>query len=220
MITGLITAARTYAEAVTGRSLASKDYIMTLDSFPYYIDSVSSQEAYPPSYYALPRYSTTLWNYSQMLKLSCAPVTDVSSIVYIDVDGDPQTLLPGIDFIVDYAAENCRIFTLPGAFWPPTEYVTNAVIVNFTAGYDPDPTAILTIEAADLESLPTPPDQQASYTLAIGIPMTTHTALMMLVGHWYFNREPVAGGSVGSVPIHIDALLASDSVFDFSSTRG
>src|SRR5713226_3401115 len=79
----LITAAREAVEAFTGRSLVNKGYLQCLDSFPYYTDTVISQMAYPPSYYALPRYSTTLWNYSQMIKLLISPLVNVSRITYL-----------------------------------------------------------------------------------------------------------------------------------------
>lgn len=79
----LITAAREACEAFTNRSFVNKGYIMCLDSFPYYTDTVVSQMAYPPSYYALPRYSTTLWNYSQMIKLFAAPLVTVDRITYL-----------------------------------------------------------------------------------------------------------------------------------------
>src|SRR5580704_8568334 len=76
-ITGLIVAAREAVEAFTGRSLCIKGYRQSLDSFPYFVDTTMSQMAYPPAYYALPRYSTTLWNYSQMIKLFAPPLVAV-----------------------------------------------------------------------------------------------------------------------------------------------
>jgi hypothetical protein len=224
LIAGLITAARTYAEACTSRSLASKDYVLTLDNFPYGTDTLAGS-GYPiSSYYS--RYST-LWNYSQIVKLRYPPVTEVEQIVYIGTDGSPHNLFPGVDFLVDYSGEDCRLFPLPGATWPTCLYVPNAVAVYFTAGYDPDLTKVITIEATDpagsppvSPALPDPPRQQASITLAIGIPETARTAIMILVAHWYFQREPIVAGSVGTVPMHVDALLASEMVFDFAPTRG
>src|SRR4051812_36107102 len=70
----LIQSARDQVEGFTGRSLINKGYRQSLDSFPYFTDSVMSQMAYPPAYYSLPRYSTTLWNYSQMIKTLRSPV--------------------------------------------------------------------------------------------------------------------------------------------------
>lgn len=93
----LIQAAREEVERYTGRSLVSKGYRQALDAFPYFVDTVMSQMAYPPSYYSLPRYSTTLWNYSQMIKLLRAPLRQVSKISYIDsVTGQTQTLFPAL----------------------------------------------------------------------------------------------------------------------------
>jgi hypothetical protein len=71
--------------------------LQCMDSFPYYTDTVMSQMAYPPSYYSLPRWSTTLWNYSQMIKLLVAPVVSVPRIAYLNSqDGQWYSLVPSI----------------------------------------------------------------------------------------------------------------------------
>ncbi len=93
----LIQAAREEVEGYTGRSLVNKGYRQSLDSFPYFVDTVMSQMAYPPSYYSLPRYSTTLWNYSQMIKLLRGPLQEVSRITYSDsVTGNIDSLYPAL----------------------------------------------------------------------------------------------------------------------------
>lgn len=95
LIAGLITGARELVEGFTARSLVNKGYVQTLDSFPYFTDTVMSQMAYPPSYYSLPRYSTTLWNYSQMIKLMVSPLVSVTNIVYFsNTDSQYHSLLP------------------------------------------------------------------------------------------------------------------------------
>src|SRR5579859_7873752 len=95
MIEGMITAAREMCESFTRRSFVQKGYRQSLDAFPYFVDTVMSQMAYPPSYYSLPRYSTTLWNYSQMIKLLRSPLRDVSRITYTDsVTSTIKTLYP------------------------------------------------------------------------------------------------------------------------------
>src|SRR5690242_12984812 len=121
-ITGLIQSAREDGERLSGRCLAQRQFTQTLDSFPYYTDAIQSQQAYPPSYYSLPRYSTTLWNYSQMIKLERAPLISVDSLTYINSAGNPATLQNGIDFIVDPLAEEARLFPMVGGFWPPVLY--------------------------------------------------------------------------------------------------
>jgi len=93
----LIQSAREYVEGFTGRSLVNKGYRQSLDAFPYFVDTVMSQMAYPPSYYSLPRYSTTLWNYSQMIKLLRAPLQSITKITYSDsVTGEIQALYPAL----------------------------------------------------------------------------------------------------------------------------
>ena len=82
LISSLIVAARELCEAFTARSFCIKGYRQSLDSFPYFTDSMQSQLAYPPAYYSLPRYSTTLWNYSQMIKLFVSPLVAVDRITY------------------------------------------------------------------------------------------------------------------------------------------
>jgi hypothetical protein len=94
-IADLIQSAREEVEGFTGRSIVNKGYRQSLDSFPYFVDSMMSQMAYPPSYYSLPRYSTTLWNYSQMIKLMRSPLQSVSKITYTDsVTQQIQALYP------------------------------------------------------------------------------------------------------------------------------
>lgn len=94
-ISGLITAGREAVEAFTARSLCIKSYRQDLDSFPYFVDTTMSQMAYPPAYYALPRYSTTLWNYSQMIKLFNPPLVSVTAINYLStIDSQWHALTP------------------------------------------------------------------------------------------------------------------------------
>jgi hypothetical protein len=95
LINFLIQGAREEVEGYTSRSIVNKGYLQVFDSFPYYIDTVTSQKAFPPSYYSLPRYSTTLWNYSQMIKLLRAPLRSVTSIDYMDsATGEKLSLVP------------------------------------------------------------------------------------------------------------------------------
>jgi hypothetical protein len=96
-IQDLIQTAREEVEGFTGRSIVNKGYRQSLDSFPYFVDSVTSQMAYPPSYYSLPRYSTTLWNYSQMIKLLRSPLQQVTKITYSDsTTGNIDALYPAL----------------------------------------------------------------------------------------------------------------------------
>lgn len=272
LIGDLITAAREAVEAFTGRSLCVKGYRQSLDSFPYFTDSVMSQMAYPPSYYSLPRYSTTLWNYSQMIKLFAPPLVAISRISYFasadkqwhsltpappiwypnttivvgqmitdgngniqtaqngGVTGDnPPTWATGLNqlsndtgpvpfivwknsgpapigtFFMDSDSEPARIFPAPaGANWPAVLYVPNAVQIHFTAGY---PQTVF--------SSPALPSDITS-----GIPGVCKTAIKLLVGQWYENREAAVSGNLSEMGSGIQRLLWTKRVLDFQPTRG
>lgn len=235
LVESLIVAARYYAEIYTGKSLAKKNYIQFLDSFPYFTDTIMSQMAYPPSYYALPRYSTTLWNYSQMIKVFYPPLREVSKIEVVGTDGTISNLTSGRDFQVDFATEPGRIFPMPGQNWPPVMYAANAVAIYFAAGYevesaeepsgDATASGVTEPETDEVDSAPSPPSQRPTYQIDRTVPQTVVMAIKQLVVHWYQNRDAVlvgagAGGKHYALPHHVEALLDSERMIDFAPTRG
>jgi hypothetical protein len=192
----LITAARETAEVLTGRSIATKTYRQTMDSFPYFADSMFSQQAMPPAYYSRPLYATTMWNYSQMIKLYAPRCIAVNSIKYVDPNNVLQTLDP-TKYIVDTDAEPARLFPGPaGGNWPACLYVPNAVQIEFVAGYD------------------TPPSADAT------IPKGLMTLILLLLSGFYENREPSVYGSVNELPYHLQALVYANRIIDVAPTRG
>jgi len=215
LIAGLVQAAREYGEALTGRALAKRTFCMVLDSFPYFTDTIQSQLAYPPSFYSLPRYSTTLWNYSQMIKLPYAPVESVQNMKYVDSTGAIQTLQQDIDFVLDRITEPARIFPQAGQYWPPSLYVANSLEINFTAGYDPSPSATDTHNVAA-----NPPQQQASSLVVTGIPQMYRSAILMLVAHWYDHRWAASPDALKDIPHGIGVLFGCNAIYDFAPSRG
>ena len=207
LITGLIQTAREYAETITGRAIAQRDFRMVLDSHPYYTDTIQSQLAYPPSYYSLPRYSTTLWNYSQIIKLPYAPCVKIKQMRYIATDGTPTVLNQDTDFILDRQTEPARISPLPGQYWPADLYVANACEIDFTAGYDPNPAAIDNHTS-------TGTNQQPDSIIVTGIPQLLRTAMLMYIAQLYDQRWGDAG------PEKIDQMFWNFAVVDFQPTRG
>jgi hypothetical protein len=190
-----VKAAREYCEMFTRRVFIATGLQMCLDSFPYYTDTVMSQQAYPPAYYSLPRYSTTLWNYSQMIKLFCPPLITVTNIQYVDAEsGELETLLPGTpanqqgNFVVDNSTEPGRLFPNSGQNWPAVLYVPNAVQINYTAGYG---------------------------TSAASVPSRVKQAIRMLVRAWDKNPD-----QTGSKHEGVDRLLWSLRMEDWAATRG
>lgn len=207
LITNLIQGAREHAEKITGRALAQRTFRLVLDSMPYYTDTIQSQLAYPPSYYSLPRYSTTLWNYSQMIKLPFPPCISIQQLRYIDSNGNPQTLEQDTDFVLDRHTELARIFPIPGQYWPANFYVANSCIIDFTAGYAPN------LGASADEHTTTQTGQQPDSIILPALPATIWRCLLMLVAAWYDNRNMEPDPK-------IDSMLMNEMVIDFQPTRG
>jgi hypothetical protein len=218
LLTGFIQAAREKGEILTARGLAKRTFVMVLDSHPYYTDTIQSQQAYPPDYFSLPRYSTTLWNYSQMIKLPYSPVISAGPMLSIGPDGNTVSYYQDVDFILDRITEPSRIFPLPGNYWPADLYVANALEIPLLAGYDPDPTAIDTHTIASSSpptDPPTPPGQQPTSTIVTGVPQMIILGILNLVSFWFNNR-----GSAGTVPPEIENIFLSQAIVDFQPTRG
>ena len=208
VITGLIQAAREVAESVTGLSLAQRSWTLALDSFPYFTDSAHSQSAYPPNYYAQAQFSTTLWNYSQQIKLQASPVVSVTGLRYVDTSGAVQTLHQDTDFILDRISEPARIFPQAGQFWPTCLYVPNAVQIDYITGYDPDPTATDTHTVSGAN-----PQQQTPSTIVTGIPQSLRDGMLA----WIQLRFDNPGQ-----PVPVDtlyALFGHSVAWDFSPTH-
>ncbi|HEV2378710.1 MAG TPA: head-tail connector protein [Terriglobia bacterium] len=223
MIAGMITAARELTEEFCRRSWVQKGYVLVMDSFPYFTDTTMSQQAYPPSYYALPQYSTTLWNYSQMMKLAYSPLIipangvwkpptgngspftsgdNLPIMAYVASASQAWTKISGTtdpsnptnaSFLVDAISEPPRVFPQAGQYWPSVLYVPNAVQIPFMAGYSADDSAV---------------------------PERAKIAIMMLVSNWYENREASSPKSMSVLPHHIESLLWSLRVMDVAPTRG
>lgn len=124
----LIGAARTYAEAFTGRSFISQGWRLVLDSFPGYgLNGVAWGRTY-----GLPR---------QAVLLERSPVTAVTSITYLAMDGTTQTM-PSTDYVLDASGPVPRITPVFGKIWPIPMPQIGSVQVNYTAGYGPTPSDV------------------------------------------------------------------------------
>lgn len=81
----------------------------------------------------------------------------------------------------DYYVDNASLsaWVLPEIEWPNTMQAANAVTVRFVAG-----------------------------TAVADVPPALKHALLLLVAHWYENRQPVSiGGAPVEMPFAVDALL-------------
>src|SRR5216684_3586066 len=114
---------------------------------------------------------TQTWDYSidtfpwanLSIELPIWPLQSVTSITYTDSNNNP-TVWPATNYFVDAVHKPGRIVLAYGQGWPSvTLRAANAVVIRYMAGYGDHTT----------------------------IPATTRSALMLLVEHWYENREPV-----------------------------
>jgi hypothetical protein len=55
--------------------------------------------------------------------------------------------------------------------------------------------------------MPNPPQQPSQYTRVINIPEEIEMAIYLMLSHFYYNREPVAAGSVAKIPHGVDDLI-------------
>lgn len=159
LITTLVKAARETCENMTGRSFITTTWRLTLDAFPA---------------------NGIIW-------LPRPNLIAVSSITYIDPNGDSQTWSSS-NYSVDATSLPGNVQRKVGVTLPLTRVVPNAVTVNYTAGYG----------------------ASASY-----VPDSIKAAMKLLIGHWYNNRESVTVGQLaGEIPMGVHALLAGYKVVE------
>lgn len=105
-LTGLITAAREYAEHRTQTAIGSQTLELALDEFPGTADAI---------------------------ELRHGPVGSISSVKYIDEDGVEQTLSTSNYTLDDYSSP-AWLLAAYDTEWPETRDTANAVKVRYVAG--------------------------------------------------------------------------------------
>lgn len=171
LINGLIVAARRVAESQLRRAFVNQTWDLKIDAFPWFR-------------LTHPDYNFTRVDYE--IRLPIATATSVSSLTYVDWDGNSQTVDPGNYLFT--AGEPGRLIPYPYKLWPWPRIQPAAATIRFTAGYGAD----------------------ATY-----VPATIKAAIKMMVGTWYENRESVvmqSGITSGAVvPFGVDALLTAEA---------
>lgn len=157
LILGLIKAATRQAEIETGdRQIVTATWDWTLDRFPA----------------------------GRVFRVPKPPLQSVTSITYLDTNGDSQTLAAS-DYDVDTASLVGRIVEDPDATWPATGTgQIDAVTVRFVAGYGDANT---------------------------DVPELIRLGVMNLVAHWFCAREPVVAGSATLVPYSIQSMFRAEN---------
>jgi uncharacterized phiE125 gp8 family phage protein len=154
LIEALVEAATDYVETATRRALMPQTWDDQRDAFP-----------------------------CDVIELPLSPVSAITSITYVDTNGDTQTWSSALyqtDLPVGPQAARARIQPVYGGYFPTTRDQLNAVTVRFVAGY----------------------------ANAAAVPEGLKAVIKLLVAHWYIRREPVnIGNIVSPVPLTIDSLL-------------
>lgn len=115
----------------------------------------------------------------QTVKLLLGPLIAVTAVKYYDANGTLQT-----DTLSNYeifgTEFSSTIGPKEGFAWPVTQDRPDAIRIEYTIGYG---------------------------SAATDIPETLRHALMMLIGHWYDNRETTMMDELSNVPYGFDALM-------------
>jgi len=120
----------------------------------------------------------------ESLELPRPPLISVTSVKYVDTAGDTQTL-SSTYYTVDTVSEPGRLLLAYNKSWPTIRSVQQAVEVIFAAGYGD----------------------------ASSVPERVKSAMKLLIGHWYENREQVVVGTINKeLDMAVKSLLAVDRI--------
>jgi len=123
------------------------------------------------------------------LRIPLPPLQSITSITYTKEDATTGTVSSG-DYVVDTDSEPARVVLKSTATWPSdTLQVANGVTVRFVAGYG---------------------------DAASDVPEAIRRAMLLMIGHWYENREDTLGvGNIQRIPQGSEYLLWPYRVLKF-----
>lgn len=124
--------------------------------------------------------------------LPMPPLIAISHVITYD-DSDTPTTMDPADYYVDAAGFVGRLLHRADVTWPIPTRVANGIEIQWTAGYGDDP---------------------------VDVPAHYKHAMLLLIGHWYANREAVVGvdnrDSSAPLPLGVAELLAPHRVYSFA----
>ena len=124
---------------------------------------------------------------SAEIKVPLPPLQTISSIKYDDADGIERTITAS-NYLVDTSSQPGWVVPISTYTWPSTLDGINTVRVRFVAGYG----------------------------VAVDVPVRIKQAMLLLIGHWYQQRESVLVGPIATdLPMGVDALLTPLRVWGF-----
>ncbi len=127
----------------------------------------------------------TLDCFPAQIRIPMGPVLSIDSITYVDEGGDTQTLNSSL---YQWRKDRFGAYIAPAydETWPITRRVYSAVQVNFTAGF--------------------PGTDDSPVSLA-NVPETLRHAMLLLIGHYYENREAVLAGEMPAMPFGFENIV-------------
>lgn len=191
LILALISSVRQQAEQICRRTLLTQTWLVTLDQFPAPGQNIGSANWYGPQWGNSPGPLTTLnpnKSTGYEIYLPFSPLQSISSITYVNVDGQTQTLSPSA-YKVDNISEPARVLPAYGTTFPATRNEINAVQITLTAGW----------------------------TSAAQVPAPIKSWMLLRLGAMYENRESdtvIQRGIMDSLPF-ADQLLTPYRVITF-----
>ena len=127
----------------------------------------------------------TLDKFPTVIQLPRAPLQSITHVKYYDTDGAQQTW-SSAEYTVDTESSPGRLAPAYGYTWPSHRVQLNAIEVEYIAGYGDDPG---------------------------DVPAGLRTAIKMLAGHWFENREFTTEIALRETPEAVNALLWQYRVF-------
>jgi len=165
-ITNLIIGARQMVETHTNRALVDTTFVYKIDTFP--------PSGLIDSRILLPR----------------SPLDSVSSVTYLDTNGDSQTLATSV-YEVDTSSLPGRIRLKFDQSWPNTRLHPEVITITFIAGYG----------------------------AASAVPDSLKSAVYLLLAHYFELRVPVLvtqGGNVVKIAMGVEHLMRANAVIEFA----
>lgn len=121
------------------------------------------------------------------IELPRPPLISISSITYLDADGTLRTMTATTEYLVNTHSQPGRVYLAYDQSWPTTRTLENAVTITFKAGYG---------------------------SAAANVPQRVKQAILLLVGHWYANREEIVlNMSVNQMPWAAEMILQAVAVW-------
>lgn len=133
VITGLIIAARSWAEAYTSRRFITQTWQLGMDFFPGYIDlKLAGAKVSSPF---VSGSNAVLVGIRYAIILPYPPVQSIANFSYLNANGSTTVMNPSADYVTDIASNPARLTPIFGSVWPVARVVVNAVNVQFVCGY-------------------------------------------------------------------------------------